>query len=149
MLKVKTKKIISVQDWDRLVEKTYERTYSFQQQDGCKGRGTEYITVPCKPYDYKNNSIPEIINGEEMGVSFKAWLERNPNSPLNCTEQEAKDCHYYWGSSEADLKEWQEDKSNTDIFYERNFYPHVSMIINDLHAKGLLEEGEYGIEIDW
>lgn len=149
MLKTKTKKVISVQDWDQFVQKTYGRIYSFQQQDDCKGRGTEYISVPCEPEDYENDTIPEVINGKEMGVSFKAWLERNPEAPLNCTEKEAKDCNYYWGKSEKDLKEWQESKGHISMFYDRNFYPHVSMIINDLHAKGLLEAGEYGIEIDW
>ena len=150
MLKSKTTKVISVQDWDKLVSETYGRVYSFQQQDGCKDRGVEHITVPVEhPDDYENDSIPEVINGEDMGVSFKAWLERDSTAPLNCTEKEAKDCHYYWGKSEEDLKEWQEDKSHMDMFYERNFYPHVDMIINDLHDKGLLEAGEYMIKIDW
>ncbi len=130
MLKIQTKKVISVQDWDSLIEKTYGRTYSFQQQDDCKGRGTEYITVPCKPYDYENDAVPEEVNSDEMGVSFKAWLERDPVQKLNTTNQ------------------WDRDHGLT-MWWERNFYPHVSMIINDLHAKGLLEAGEYGIEIDW
>ena len=56
MLNIKTKKIISVQDWDRLVEKTYGRIYSFQQQDDCKERQTVDIVVPCEPEDYENFS---------------------------------------------------------------------------------------------
>lgn len=130
MLKVKTKKIISVQDWDRLVEKTYGRTYSFQQQDDCKERQTVDIVVPCEPQDYKNDTVPESVNHPDMGVSFKAWLERDPTQKLDTTEQ------------------WDREHGLT-LWWERNFYPDVSMIINDLHAKGLLEEGEYGIEIDW
>ena len=35
------------------------------------------------------------------------------------------------------------------MFWERNFYPHVEMVMNDLHAKGLVEAGEYVIDIDW
>lgn len=36
MIKTKSVKIIEVNDFDNLVSKTYGRTYSFQQQDGCK-----------------------------------------------------------------------------------------------------------------
>jgi hypothetical protein len=146
---IKTVKVISVQDWDRLVEKTYGKTYSFQQQDDCKDRGTEYITVPCEPEDYENDTIPEIINGEEMGVSFKSWLERDPKALLNPSAKELEGSDYYWGNTPADEKEYKENPSNISLFWERNFYPHVSMIVNDLHAKGILEAGEYGIEIDW
>jgi hypothetical protein len=148
-MKTKKVKIIEVSDFNKLVTETYGRIYNFQQQDGCKGRSSEHITVPCEPEDYENTPIPEVINGDEMGVSFKSWLERDPKAPLNATEKEAKNCGYYWGFSEKDLKEWQENKSHINMFYERNFYPHVSMIINDLHAKGLIEEGDYVIEIDW
>lgn len=35
MLKYKNVRVISVQDWDDLVEKTYGRPYNLQQQDGC------------------------------------------------------------------------------------------------------------------
>lgn len=131
MIKTTELKVISVQDFDQLVEDTYGRPYSFQQQDDCKSRGMEYITVPTEdPYDYDNDTVPEVINGEEMGVSFKAWLERDPNQQLNSTDE--------WDRSYG-LKMW----------YERNFYPNVDMIINDLHEKGLLDAGKYAIDIDW
>jgi hypothetical protein len=29
------------------------------------------IKIPDHPYDYENDSVPEVVNGEEMGVSFK------------------------------------------------------------------------------
>lgn len=129
MIKFKTQRIIEVQDWDDLVEKTYGRTYSFQQQDGCKDRGLDYITVPDTEYayDYDRDTIPEIVNGSEMGVSFKAWLERDPKQKIP--------------NQSADYQ--------LDLFWDRNFYPHVSMIANDLYSKGLIEAGEYIINIDW
>lgn len=127
MLKVKELKQISVDDWDNLVMETYGKQYSFQQQDGCKDRGVEYITVPCKPEDYENDTIPEVVNCEEEGVSFKAWLERDPEQPL------------------LD----RNDSFGLGLWWDRNFYPHVSMIINDLYSKGLIEAGEYEIKIDW
>lgn len=129
MLKYTNKKVISVQDWDELVINTYGKPYSFQQQDGCKSRGTFDFEIPDKRgiEDYSNDTIPEVINGDEMGVSFKAWLERDP-------------------------KEWNGKKGDErflDLFWDRNFYPHISMIIEDLHKRGLIEEGEYTIDIDW
>ena len=102
----------------------------FINQDGCKERGIEYITVPCEEEeDYENDTIPEIVNGEKMGVSFKAWLERDPQQKL---------------SNPEDQQEW-----SLGLWYDRNFYPHISMIINDLYSKGLIEAGEYIIDIDW
>ena len=44
------------------------------------------------------------------------------------------------------------DRSDTlglQLFWERNFYPDVQMIANNLHAKGLIEAGDYVIDIDW
>jgi hypothetical protein len=35
------------------------------------------------------------------------------------------------------------------MWWGRNFYPELSVVVNDLHAKGLLDEGEYEIDIDW
>ena len=64
-----------------------------------------------------------------MGVSFKAWLERDPTQKLN-----DPNCNYDYGLV---------------LWWDRNFYPHISMIINDLYTKGLLEAGEYQINIDW
>lgn len=120
-------KVIDVSDWDDLVTTTYNRPYNFQQQDGCKERQRVYITIPDTPYDYENDSVTEKVNGEEMGVSFKAWLERDPKQELP-----------------NDKNSW-----SLEMFWERNFYPDVQMVANDLHAKGLIEAGDYVIDIDW
>lgn len=129
MIKIKTKQIITVQDWDDLVEKTYGRPYSFQQQDGCKQRQTVYIKVPDYPEDYENDSVPDEVNGEEMGVSFAAWQARDPKE---------------WNGAPEDKRDW-----TIGLFWQRNFYPHVQMVANDLHSRGLIPAGEFGIEIDW
>lgn len=127
MIKFQNKQVINVQDWDNLVTETYGKPYSFQQQDGCKERGTFHITVPANTEDFENETVPEEINGDDMGVSFAAWLARDP-------------------------KEWNgapDDHDFLDLFWDRNFYPDIQMLANDLHAKGLFPEGEYIIEIDW
>lgn len=113
---------------DELISKTYGRPFCFQQQDGCKGRGTHQITVPTEyPYDFEAETIPEVINGDEEGVSFAAWLKR---SPLE------------WSGKES-------GGNCLDLFWERNFYPSLDMVVNDLHSKGLLPAGEYTVNIDW
>jgi hypothetical protein len=64
-MKIKTKKVIEVSEWDKLVEKTYGRPYNFQQQDGCKSRGTFEFSVPSDKWDYENHTIPEEVNGKK------------------------------------------------------------------------------------
>ena len=36
-----------------------------------------------------------------------------------------------------------------DLFWERNFYPNLNTVINDLYKKGLIEKDDYEINIDW
>ncbi|MEG3035905.1 MAG: hypothetical protein RR877_10535, partial [Aurantimicrobium sp.] len=77
-MRIKTKNVIELHDLDELVVKTYGRTYSFQQQDGCKSRGIVEVTIPeSHPYDFNRDTVPEVVNGNEMGVSFAAWLARD------------------------------------------------------------------------
>jgi hypothetical protein len=152
MLKYSNIKTIDLQDWDNLVQETYNKPYSFQQQDGCQSRGVVYLTIPDKNYedeDEMNDSIPEIINGDEMGVKFQVWLDRDLDEPLNPSKNELKGCGYYWGMTDEESKEWKKDKSNINMFWERNFYPNLQTLANDLYDKGLIEAGDYGIKIDW
>lgn len=128
--RVRTELVIDVSDWDQLVTETYGRPYSFQQQDGCKPRGRENITIGYDPeyvYDFEAETVPEVINGDEMGVSFAAWLARDPKE---------------WNGKEG-------DKTYLYLFWERNFYPTAESIGHDLLKRGLIEEGEYTIDIDW
>lgn len=122
-----TVKMINDSDWDALVQETYNRPYRFQQQDGCKERQIVELTIPYKDYDYENETVPEVVNHDDMGVSFKAWLERDPKQKL---------------------ANQQYDHQLT-LWWHRNFYPDVQTVANDLHARGLIEAGEYAINIDW
>lgn len=124
----KTKTVFELYQWDSLVEDVYGKPYSFQQQDGCKERGTYSFTVPedCDD-EYENDTVPEIINGDIMGVSFEAWLKRDPRQPVG----------------------GRTDKSSIELWWERNFYPDIQMIANDLYSKKLLEAGDYLININW
>jgi hypothetical protein len=128
-MKIKTVQMIETSDWDSVVKETYQRPYCFQQQHGCRDRGTHWLVVPDPEYNDSemNDSVPEIVNGPEMGVKFAAWLARDPAQPL-------QDQKWDW-----ELPMW----------WERNFYPEIEAVANDLHAKGLLPAGEYIINIDW
>jgi hypothetical protein len=128
MAKLVTNKVetISCSDLDALVTETYGRPYCFQQQDGCQGRGQRRVSIPTEGYDFENNTVPEEVNHQEMGVSFKEWLARDPKKNLH-------------GQSNFGLTLW----------WERNFYPSLDMVLDDLHKKGLVDAGEYSIIIDW
>lgn len=131
MINIQNKQFIEVSDLNKLVEETYGRTYHFQQQDGCKSRGIHQFSVPDdEVYDYENDRVPEEVNHREMGVSFKAWLERDPKQLLETDD------------------EWDR-KNGLEMWWQRNFYPEFQMVANDLYNKGLLPEGEYIINIDW
>jgi len=119
--------IIALKEWDELVIDTYGKPYSFQQQDGCKPKGTFWLSIPKLASDYEHTSLPEEINGYRKGVSFATWLDRHPKA---------------WNGKAA-------DELYIDLFWNRNFYPNVQMIANDLYEKGLIEAGEYVIKIDW
>lgn len=130
MLKYSSKKIIEVQDWDDLVVNTYGKPYNFQQQDGCQPRGTVEITIPSESHDDEmNDSIPEKVNGKEIGVKFDVWLARDPKQLVQDTDGGA---------------EWK-----TKLFWKRNFYPDLQTVANDLYIKGLIDKGDYIININW
>jgi hypothetical protein len=133
-LEIEKVNMIDEIEWSKFVEETYKRPYNFQQQNGCQDRGTFHLTVPHVGEDYKNDTVPEVVNHEEIGVSFKAWLERDPKTPLD---------------GNGDEKKKEDSSTYINMWWERNFYPDIQMIANDLHSKGLLDAGEYVINIDW
>jgi hypothetical protein len=121
--------MIRVSELDDMVEKTYQKYYNFQQQEGCKEREVVFFDIPTPGTDFDRDTIPEVINGDIMGVSFKAWLERDPKEILNTDTQSSS-----WA---------------TELFWGRNFYPHPEILLNDLYAKGLIPAGKLAINIDW
>lgn len=115
-----TKKIIELYEWNELVKETYQKSYyNFQQQDGCQDRGLVGFTVPDTVYD------------TESDISLQEWLDADPNEPVDDGDLSSRE-HWYM-----------------KMYWEREFYPDIQIIANDLHSKGLLPEGEYHINIDW
>jgi hypothetical protein len=129
MVKYTNRKIIDVKDWDKLVSETYGRVYTYQQQDGCKPRCMVILSIPGKSYDDEmNNSVPEVVGmSDKKGVKFDVWLARDPKKTI---KGQTLDYHL-------------------ELFWERNFYPELQAVANDLYKRGMIESGEYGIDIDW
>ena len=129
-MNIKKVNMITVQDWDNLVQKTYNKLYKFQQQNGCQERGIFNITIPClyTEDDEMNDEIPFKINGSKMGVKFEVWLNGDP-------EQHRR------------RNNWHD--FDISLFWSRNFYPDIYTVANDLFNKGLIEAGDYLINIDW
>ena len=126
-LKTRQENVVACADWDELVTKTYGRPYCFQQQRGCRSPGYFTYDVPSDSNDFEQEEIDEVVNGPKQGVSFKSWLSRDPKQPL-------KNQKY-----DFELPMW----------WNRNFYPDIQIVANDLHEKGLLPAGSYSICIDW
>ena len=114
---------IEVSDWNKFIMETYKRPYDFQQQDGCKERGVFSFNIP------EDCTLEYDTTGEhhDMGVTLKDWLERDPKEPI-------KNQKYDW---------------ELETFWERVFYPDIYALLYDLRSKGLIEDGNYLINIDW
>jgi hypothetical protein len=125
----KTVRLIQLQEWNDLVRETYERPYDFQQQNGCRERGTFEFTVPLEEYGRvsPDETIKDLKDTEEMVVGFDAWSSRDPKAPLS--------------DQRCDFE--------LNLWWLRNFYPQIEDIIDDLYSKGELVPGDYVIQIDW
>jgi len=131
MLKYEKVNFVKMRDWDNLVIETYKRPYCLQQQEDCMSRGIINITIPSEETNDEemHDEIPEKVNGDEMGVKFAVWLARDPKQLLKNKE---------------DQDDW-----SLDLFWSRNFYPDLQTVANDLYSRGLIEAGDYIINIDW
>ena len=122
---------VSDSEWDKLVNETYGKPYELQQQQNdCYENGSRIeFEVPfssSEPYSkFENATLPYEINGEKMGVSLESWVATDEDS-------------FPYGY-----------KYEKDLWYGRNFYPHYEEIANDLYNKGLLQAGNYVIDISW
>lgn len=61
-----------------------------------------------------------------MGVKFETWLARDPKQ-----------------SVDGDDTGWM-----INLFWDRNFYPDIYTLANDMYEKGVIEKGEYLIKIE-
>lgn len=133
-LRIQTVQMIEESDWSQFVSQVYGRRYRLQQQGGCYNRGVIPITVPSEyEYDDYPDTVLEIVNGPEMGVNFEAWLARDPNAFIKQKEHDS----------------FPDPIGDRNLWWDRNFYPPLDVVADDLHKRGLLPAGEYYINIDW
>lgn len=124
-MKIKTVKMIDSEDWDKVIKNTYGKPYCLQQQGDYQDRSNYEIIIPDnEAYDFENDTLSEDLNEVKTGVSFKAWLETDPEKTM--------------GGEEIDIKLW----------WWRNFYPSLQMVANDLYKKELIKRGKYFINIE-
>jgi hypothetical protein len=121
-----TKTVVDCFNWDTFVREAYGRPYCFQQQGGCKMRGTYHLEVHGeKGYDpYGCKGLPLELDNNLFGVALEEWLRRDP-------------------------KEAPPSIDFLETWWERNFYPSIEAVAEDLCQRGLLPVGEYIIIIDW
>lgn len=128
MIIVSEDKTILHTDLNKLVTETFKKPYNFQQQDNCRAKQTISITVPIKsPTDFSNKKIPYDLNSEKKGIAFENWLKNSPKKTKPKFD-------YSWENS---------------LFWLRNFYPHLDMVLNNLHEKKLIDSGTYNLIITW
>ena len=139
-MKYQITQMIKSIDWNQLVQKTYERPYNVQQQNGVMMPCSIHLSIPAQANDFTNDAVPEIVNHQKRGVNFKAWLARDPKTPLN---EQLGDGNMLNPDEEFEFQ-WR-----LKLWWERNFYPDLQILANDLNNRGLLEPGEYSIIIDW
>lgn len=121
--------LIYESEFSVLVAKTYGRPYRFRQQEGERDRAVKCFSVPDFEYkDYGNDTVPERVGHKKTGVSFKAWLARDPKAPLN--------------EDRCGNQQWA-----IDMWWESNFYPSLGAVVNDLLNKGLLDKAKYAMVI--
>lgn len=123
-LKTSTRQIIDIRDFDNLVEETYGRPYSLQQQN-FMGQETYY--------DFE---VPESWDGwdfdgfEGYPVPFKEWCEADPEIDPKTGRP--------WSPSYEKRLHW-----------EREFYPDFEELMHDLNLRGELDPGKYSIHVWW
>lgn len=134
-LEFEIRKVVEEGCWNFFIENTFNKgpyTYNFQQQDGCRERGPYLVEVPPSEEDLLdgpellNEEISYEVNGEMYGVSLETWLN----------------------TSKVDTASKLEKDYLNDLYWCRHFYPRINELVNHLYKLGLIEEGDFYIEID-
>lgn len=99
--------MISDHDCDKLITATYKKPYGFQQQAGCRDRGTYEFSLPldCEPEEYELDleDVPATLKTYAMQTTFAKWLERSAEEPLS--------------------SETSQGNSAIELWWQRHFYP--------------------------
>lgn len=114
--------VIGESDFSRYVSEHYGRPYNLQQQGDMLGQESAVkLTVP-DPEDgeWEGMTMPTLVQ----------WQEATPPGD-----------HPEGG--------YDPNVSRENMRWEREYYPQLEAVANDLHAKGLLDAGEYILFVSW
>lgn len=119
-MRIEDVKLIWESELSALVTETYGRPYQLQQQgDMLAQESMTRATVPQEP-DF-DSDLP----------SLEEWSSRDVDAQPE-------------GESS-----WSEHAWRRDLWWQRKFYPDLQLVLNDLHARGLLPAGDYVIHTWW
>lgn len=120
-MRVENIKLIWESELSELVRETYGRPYRLQQQGDCMAQDSMLrATVPDDGW-FSIDDEPH----------FEEWKARDVNL------------------QPEGVADWSEHSWRRDLWWDRKFYPHYQVVLNDLHARGLLEAGDYVIHVYW
>lgn len=160
MLNVKIVKQINESEFSELVRKTYNRPYRLQQTDGCYSRGSFTLTISSNGCEaYPTTAMSNGGDGESP-VSFQEWIQRDRNEPIPISEKDIEayealknssisNKSFYDPNNESNKKSREVGGLLNTLWWEREFYPDLNELLDDMLSRGLIEEGEYEMEIDW
>lgn len=121
--------MIDEAEFSELVTRTYQRPYRLQQQLGCMPSGTliEFATPTTADATFYGD-----VESCQPAVTFNEWLMANPQAPAPGDDE-------YTSTKYANL--------HRELYWERDFYPPLKDVVNDLHTRGLLPAADYIIYI--
>lgn len=120
-LKFKQINQIDSGDFDKFIRSFYKKPYCIQQQNGCMSRGAIEFSIPLINDDSILFNV-ELFDYLDDLPSLQEWLLKDPSEKV-------------------------EGITFLDIYWERDFYPKLSEILNDLYEKQKIVEGDYQIVI--
>jgi hypothetical protein len=120
-MRIKSVKLIDETEFSQLVREAYGRPYRLQQQDHCMGQNEiELITIPDEGIDIDD---PQ---------RFEEW--RDAEAPESRGVDQFGDMRWDW---------------EVELHWEREFYPPLQELVNDMYERSLLPQGDYAIRAYW
>lgn len=145
--------VIDEREFSELVSKTYGRPYRLQQQGEGIGNGNVvHVEVPSEPSGFLGTND----NGDPL-PDFQTWLDRDETASVPDPTTEMLKKHNEDNKHKPDFEKIliPEDKQSLpgglthQLWWTRDFYPPLESVLTDLHAKGLLDAGDYTIHAWW
>ncbi len=142
-LKIETWQVIHETEFSKLVEETYGRPYQLQQQEPMMGQNeVRHVVVPST----------NTFNGQN-DPTFEQWLKRSVNEPVPDPTGEMWEKFYAENPDQGTYTPRDDARLpgglTHELWWTRDFYPPLEEVLNDLHRRGLIAEGEYHIEAWW